>query len=70
MQKQPTTEKKSKLDSKELGFLLQNLDTLTDAQLRTLKDQLDTTVDAVQKENCQDIADARCLKISLARLVR
>ena len=54
MPKQTTEAKKPKLDPKELAFLMQNLDSLTESQLRVLKDQLDTTVDAVEKENCQE----------------
>jgi len=45
---------KAKLDAKELAFLMQNLDSLTESQLRVLKNELDDTVDAVQKENCQE----------------
>jgi hypothetical protein len=54
MQKQTNKVESPKLGPEELQYLLDNIDTLTDAQLRSLKDQLDTTVDAVQKEDCQD----------------
>ena len=50
-QNKPT---KAKLDAKELAFLMQNLDSLSESQLRVLKNELDDTVDAVQKENCQE----------------
>ena len=54
MQKQRSKADSPKLGPEELQYLLDNIDTLSDAQLRSLKDQLDVTVDAVQKENCQD----------------
>ena len=45
---------KQKLGPEDLQFLLDNIDTLSDSQLRVLKEELDNTVDAVHKENCQE----------------
>lgn len=44
----------SKLSVEELQNLEQNLTKLTPAQLRSLYEQLDTAVEAKQKENCQE----------------
>ena len=45
---------KPSLGVEELQYLLDNIDTLSDPQLRVLKKELDNTADAVQKENCQE----------------
>ena len=44
----------SKLSVEELQALEQNLGKMTPAQLRTLLSELDTTVEAKSKENCQE----------------
>jgi predicted phage terminase large subunit-like protein len=44
----------SKLSVEELQSLEQNLGKMTPAQLRQLLEELDVTVEAKQKENCQD----------------
>jgi predicted phage terminase large subunit-like protein len=44
----------SKLSVEELQSLEQNLGKMTPAQLRTLLSELDTTVEAKSKENCQE----------------
>ena len=44
----------SKLSVEELQSLEQNLGRMTPAQLRTLLSELDTTVEAKSKENCQE----------------
>jgi predicted phage terminase large subunit-like protein len=45
---------KTRLGPEDLQYLLDNIDTLSDSQLRVLKKELDSTADAVQKENCQE----------------
>ena len=45
---------KARLGPEDLQYLLDNIDTLSDSQLRVLKEELDNTADAVQKENCQE----------------
>lgn len=54
MQTAKTEQQKHILGPEELQYLLDNIDTLSESQLRTLKEQLDTTVDVVDKENCQE----------------
>ena len=46
-----TTEK---LSTSELSYLYNNIDKLSPAQLRKLYEDLDTTIETVSKENCQD----------------
>jgi predicted phage terminase large subunit-like protein len=46
-----TTEK---LSTSELSYLYNNIDKLSPAQLRKLYEDLDTTIQTVSKENCQD----------------
>jgi len=43
-----------KLSTSELSYLYNNIDKLSPAQLRKLYEELDTTVETVHKENCQD----------------
>jgi predicted phage terminase large subunit-like protein len=43
-----------KLSTSELSYLYNNIDKLSPAQLRKLYEDLDTTIQTVSKENCQD----------------
>jgi predicted phage terminase large subunit-like protein len=49
-----TQQKLEDLQPEQLQFLLDNLDNLSEVQLRSLYGETDATVEAVQKENCQE----------------
>ena len=49
-----TQPKLEDLKPEQLQYLLDNLDNLSEVQLRSLFGETDATVEAVQKENCQE----------------
>ena len=49
-----TQQKLEDLKPEQLQYLLDNLDNLSEVQLRSLFGETDATVEAVQKENCQE----------------
>ena len=44
----------TELTPAELSVLEKNVDKMSDAELRAWLDRLDTTIDVVEKENCQE----------------
>jgi hypothetical protein len=49
-----TQQKLEDLGPEQLQFLLDNIDNLSEVQLRSFYGETGATVEAVQKENCQD----------------